>query len=187
MLFALYDTETTGLPAHKDATLGIQPRIIEFGGIITDGDQIIDEFEFVCNPQQVLEEVITKITGFTNADLDDAPTFGEFVPKLKKFFKPVKDTGGASVAHNANFDKQLLTFDLTRAGKTLEDIDFPPIVICTVEESFFRYGKRVKLEDLYNLLVGEYVQTHRALSDVKSLFEVTKALGVFDAYSAITG
>lgn len=187
MLFAVYDTETTGLPAHKDASLGIQPRIIEFAGIITDGEKIIDEFEFVCDPQQVLEEVITKITGFTNADIDGLPTFGDFVPKLKKFFAPVKQTKGATVAHNANFDKQLLTFDCVRAGVTLEDIDFPDTVICTVEEAFFRYGKRMRLEELVNLLVGEYVQSHRALSDVKALFEVAKAMGVFDAYSAITG
>lgn len=187
MLFAVYDTETTGLPAHKDASLGIQPRIIEFAGIVTDGEQIINEFEIILDPKQVIEEIITKITGLTNEDLKGRPTFDYAYQQIGQFFQPVKETGGASIAHNANFDRELLTYDCIRATVTLDDIHFPELAICTVEESFHQFGRRMKLEELYNLLVGEYVQSHRALPDVYALHEVAKKLGVYDAYSAITG
>ncbi|UVN13624.1 hypothetical protein FBPa24_0025 [Pseudomonas phage vB_PaeM_FBPa24] len=50
MIFAVWDTETTGLPFHQRVSLRKQPRIIEFAGVITDGEKILDEVEFICNP-----------------------------------------------------------------------------------------------------------------------------------------
>lgn len=180
MLFAVYDTETTGLPWHPDAELSSQPRIIEFGGLITDGTEIIDELEFICNPGVVIEEIITKITGLKNEDLKDRPPFSHFTIDLESYF----EQAGASIAHNAAFDRAMLYYDLKRIDMGLTRISFPSLVICTVEQSFHRFGRRMKLSELYEMYRGPYVQKHRALDDVRLLHEIAKELGVYDAISA---
>ena len=54
-LFSVIDTETTGLNKHPQADLSIQAKPIEFAGIITDGIEIIDQLEFICNPGQAID------------------------------------------------------------------------------------------------------------------------------------
>ena len=179
MKFAVFDTETTGLPVHKDAPLALQPRIIEFGGVITDGHEILDELEFICDPRMQITDEITRITGLTNADLKGKPEFDDFIPQLQKFYQQAD----AYVAHNASFDRHMLQFDLRRVKKDLAYIFFPKIPICTVEETFPMYGRRMKLIELYELLVGPYVQKHRAIDDVRLLHAICQKLGIYEAFT----
>jgi DNA polymerase III epsilon subunit-like protein len=180
MIFAPFDTETTGLTQHPQAPLRKQPRIIEFAGILTDGETIIDEIEFICNPGVIIEEIITKITGLKNEDLADKPPFSEFVPTVADFFK----RADVAIAHNLSFDQSLLRYDLQRIDQFLADIFFPQILCCTVEQFFPMFGRRMKLEDLYQMYCGEFVQKHRALDDVRKLHQLCQETGVYDAFSA---
>lgn len=180
MKFALFDNETTGLPFHFLSDLSQQPRIIEFGGIITDGKEIIDQLEFICNPGIAIEAIITKITGLTNEDLDGKPDFGLFIPQLDKFFSQAD----AAVAHNLSFDEGRLEDDLARRKKTLKDISFPSLGLCTVEQTTPLFGRPMKLIELYRHYVGEYEQKHRALDDVLRMHEVCKRLGFYEAFEA---
>ncbi len=177
MLFSIYDTETTGLPNHFKSPLAKQPRVIEFGGIVTDGASILKTLEFKCNPGIEIESIITKITGITNDDLRDKPPFQHFLPDLKDYFAGTD----ASIAHNASFDKNMLTFALRRIDKDLTAISFPQLAICTVEQTMPIFGRRMKLTELYSHYVGPYEQKHRALDDVMMLFAVCKEIGLFDA------
>lgn len=180
MLFAVFDTETTGLPLHRDADIREQPKIIEFGGIITDGDDILFEDQFICNPGQDIEPVIIGITGLTNDDLRDQPPFAHFVERVKNYFAKCD----AVIAHNLSFDKAMVRWDLQRIGRQLSDVCWfdDTIEICTVEQTFHQYGRRMKLRELYNLLVGPYTQSHRSLSDVMALHEVCQKVGVYEAF-----
>jgi DNA polymerase III epsilon subunit-like protein len=180
MHFAVFDTETTGLPVHKDGPLALQPRIIEFGGIITDGHEILRELEFICYPRMQISDEITKITGLKNSDLKGKPEFSEFVPQLQSFFMDAD----AYVAHNASFDRHMLQFDLRRMKKDLAYIFFPAIPICTVEETFHMYGRRMKLIELYELHCGPYVQKHRAIDDVRLLHAICQKLGIYDSFNS---
>lgn len=179
MLFAVYDTETTGLPIHRDSPLSDQPRVIEFGGIITDGKEIIDQLEFICYPGMAISPEITEITGLTNEDLDGKERFEHYVPDLQAYFERCD----AVIAHNLSFDRHMLEFDLLRVGLLLGDISWPSIEICTVEQTYHQYGRRMKLIELYELNVGPYVQKHRAISDTMLLHEVCLKIGVYDAFS----
>lgn len=179
ILFNVFDTETTGLPYHQDADLRKQPRIIEFAGIVTDGRDILHEYEFICNPGVEIEPIITQITGLTNDDLRDKPPFKEFLPGLSDYFS----RGVGRIAHNLSFDKHMLMFDLARIDLDLTAIGYDGIDICTVEQVFPIYGKYKKLQDLYTELIGPYVQKHRALDDVKLLHQVARKIGVYAAFN----
>jgi DNA polymerase III epsilon subunit-like protein len=187
MLFSILDTETTGLTKHPEASIDDQPRIIEFAAIITDGKSVLEEFEFKCNPGVPLEAVITKITGLTDADLKDQPPFRHYANDLRQHFSRTR----GRVAHNLSFDRDMLFYDCTRAGLTLADIGYYTddpggsctVEICTVEQSFFEYGRAMKLQELIEIIKGEYVQKHRALDDVLQLFDVAKFLGVFEVFA----
>jgi DNA polymerase III epsilon subunit-like protein len=185
VLFNIFDTETTGLPNHPEADIDGQPRIIEFAGIVTDGKTIIDTLEFKCNPGIALEAIITKITGLTDADLREQPDFGHFVPQLRGYF----EQGQGRVAHNLSFDRDMLYYDCERRRLTLDDIGWwhdtrnePAVMLCTVEQSLFEYGRRMKLQELIEIVKGEYVQRHRALDDVMQLFDVCKYLQLFEVF-----
>jgi len=180
-IFALFDTETTGLTLHMDAPLNQQPKAIEFGGIITDGEKILDEIDILIYPEMRIEPIITKITGITNEDLHGRPIFKEVMDQLADFF------AGANVgmAHNLSFDHKILSYELARIGETMESINFPALGVCTVQETAPVFGRPMKLEELYKLLVGEIIQTHRAVEDVKMMFEVCKKLNLFESLKAV--
>lgn len=178
MLFAVYDTETTGLPFHFRSDLSSQPRIIEFGGIITDGVEIIDKLEFICNPGIAIEQIITDITGLKNSDLEDKPDISEYFTSMSAFFTQAD----AAIAHNLSFDKSMLQYDLQRRKLELADIYWPKLELCTVEQTMPMFGRRMKLIELYRHYVGEYEQRHRAVDDVMRLHEICQKIGLYDAF-----
>jgi DNA polymerase III alpha subunit (gram-positive type) len=185
MLFAVFDTETTGLPSHREADLNLQPRVIEFAGLITDGKDILSTEEFICNPGIAIEQVITDITGLNNADLEDKPPFSAFLDRLAAYFC----NAAGRIAHNLSFDKSMLHYDLTRLGLDLSRISWqstvdgtPCVEICTVEQLFHQEGKRIRLQDWNERNFGPYKQKHRALDDVILLHENCKKEGIYDAF-----
>lgn len=178
MIVAVFDTETTGLPFHAEAKDDVQPRIIEFGGVLWDvrRDEIIDELELLVNPGQPLEAIITKITGLTDDDLKDAPRFPDVEPRLRSFFARAEGV----VAHNLPFDRTLMFMELLRMGIPPSAWVWPKRELCTVQEHAEAWGRRPKLLELYEHYTGNpLAQKHRALDDVKALLDVVRASGVF--------
>ncbi|QDH49631.1 DNA polymerase III subunit epsilon [Pantoea phage Kyle] len=178
MLFTVFDTETTGLTVHHQAPLGLQPRPIEFAGIITDGKEIIDTLELIINPEIIIEEIITKLTGLTNEDLEVNKTFAEQHEQIADFIS----RGQAIIAHNMSFDKNIIDYAARRIGLTLDDMKFPKIQICTVEQFYPQFGRRMKLQELYELFIGKYTQKHRALDDIMMLHKICQTQGVYDIF-----
>ncbi len=168
-----FDTETTGLIRNIALHLSKQPHIIEIGCVKHPiiGTQACN-FQTLINPGIKLPEVITKITGLTDADMEDAPTFLEILDDLTAFFKG-EDT---LVAHNMPFDRNMLLFELRRAGVE-ETFPMPKKLIDTVHIARPLYGGNFKkLNWLYEDLIGPVKQTHRAFDDAKMLRDVYLAL-----------
>lgn len=177
--FLVFDTETTGLPYHPSAKLSAQPRIIEFAAVVVDEEgRRLDETVVLLDPAEKLEAVITKITGLTDADLRGKPSFADAFPALREFFEECD----FMIAHNLPFDRKMVALELERAGLELRW----PAGICTVQENAERWGRRPRLLELYEEVVGEPLdQTHRALDDVEALVEVCQQTGVLrDAIAA---
>ncbi len=178
MIFCLKDFETTGLTRHPLADIRRQPRAIEFAAILTDGETILDQTEFICNPGVPLEPIITKITGLKDSDLIDKSPFSDYVEQIADFMAG----SDAIIAHNLSFDKAIMTYELARLGHGLEMINYPAIEICTVEQTLPLYGRRMKMTELYEELAGPYVQKHRAMDDILMLHEICKTLGVYKCF-----
>lgn len=170
----IFDTETTGLPKHPHAKDGVQPSIIEFGGLLVDDrGAIVEELSFLCNPKKKLEPIITKITGLTDDDLEGQPAFNDHLPRLTRFF----ERADTVAAHNLPFDFNMINLELARLN--FIDFPWPARRICTVQEHAESWGKRVKLLDLYEHYTGKpLAQKHRAIDDVMALLEVCKLSGV---------
>lgn len=206
----IFDTETTGLPLADNASLLKQPKIIEFAGLQVDDSLIgipdkdfvaqIDDYlevirepgskringfnsiEFLCNPDQKLDEKITEITGIKDSDLEGKEPIAFHWEDLTEFFL------GESfmVAHNLPFDLKMVKFEAMRLGKLLK-FPWPSQHICTVESTNEITGSRMNLGGLYEHLFKEEMHGwHRAMSDVRNLARITNEL-VVQGYIDIGG
>ena len=166
----IFDTETTGLPKPSVISAEGQPKIIELGAIkVSPSGEEIETLSLLFNPKEKLEEKITKITGLTDEDLRDKPTFAESLPEIRRFFEGV----GEAVAHNAQFDKSMLIWELERAA--CNDFPLPDRFTCSANEYQFLFGYVPSLAHLYKHSTGEELaQTHRALDDAFALLEVLR-------------
>lgn len=153
------DFETSGLEIGKES-------IIEIGALKVDENGIEHTFETFVTPLERISPKIEKITGITNAMLEDVPKLTESLNKFAEFIK-----GCTLVAHNADFDLPWLITGLLRLDK---EIPFDT-VICTLE--WARKNKEPqcslgKLSRKYNI---SHNNAHRALADAvttKELFYI---------------
>ncbi len=89
------DTETTGL--------GNNDEIIDLALINSDGKTLIDT---LIRPTVPISPSATAIHGITDADVADAPSFAEILPKLTELTEPT--TGRLVLIYNASFDLRML-------------------------------------------------------------------------------
>lgn len=186
-MILIFDTETTGLPLHPAAPLDKQPKIIEFGCVMLSPEdgEVVETHNFLINPRQLLDPVITKITGLVDADLVDQPIFAQVLPQIQEIF--ARST--AAVAHNLPFDKSLMRFELARmriqlshdsdpiapADPAAKKFPWPAKEMCTVGAFQEVWGRRPKLIELYEWsLRRPLAQTHRASDDAAALAEIVR-------------
>ena len=169
----ILDFETTGLLAANAAPLSQQPHAIEFAAIKIDDYELINNgvckeigrLDFIINPKVPISKKITEITGLTSADVIDQPEFSHFYPQLAMLFLGEKYL----VAHNASFDVSIMKIELQRLGR-LTQFPWPPIQICTVNQTNKIKGFNLKLAALYEHLFAEIApKGHRAMVDVETL------------------
>jgi len=167
------DTETTGLIEAEGTDLSLQPFLTEIYAMQTDAEgNIIKEVETLIKPPIPVPAIITKITGITDFDLKDAPTFIEVYKDLVEVFF----CSHTMVAHNLSFDEGMLILELQRIGKE-HHFPYCPIKYCTVEQSMHLKGHRLKNSELYQIATGkEIVGAHRAKADVLATYESYKWL-----------
>ncbi len=106
-LFAIVDIETTGSHANANG-------ITEIAIYIHDGEKVVDEYQTLVNPKQEIPTFIQSLTGISNEDVKDAPTFEEVAPIIFDYLD-----GKIFVAHNVNFDYSFINHQLKREGFTL--------------------------------------------------------------------
>ncbi|MFY8107474.1 MAG: exonuclease domain-containing protein [Bacteroidia bacterium] len=117
-MYAIIDIETTG--GHPSAN-----AITEISVYISDGKNVINQFETLVNPEISIPPYIQAFTGISNEMVQDAPTFGDIAPKLKEILD-----GNIFVAHNVNFDYSFIKHQFELVG-----ISFQSKKLCTVRLS----------------------------------------------------
>ena len=169
MSIILLDFETTGLIEPEGNALEAQPHIIEvFILRVDDSGTEQARFHSFIKPPKPLPEIITKLTGITDQDLIDAPTFPTVYRSIVEIFMGAH----TMVAHNLSFDLAMLVNELKRIGKE-HRFPYPPIHYCTVANSINVRGAYLRLKELYSIATGkeEIENSHRAESDVMALLE----------------
>lgn len=183
MLRVIFDTETTGLVRAAATPIDKQPHVIELYALLVDGPKLkkVDEFHSLVNPGQKLSEEITKITKIDDAMLKGQPRWAKIHDDVVKFFKPAMMAAG----HNLTFDMDMLNLETKRiaiqeainAQKKKGSVTLAPAVfpwpkfrLCTVEATEHLLGRRMKLAELHQHLLGEgFDGAHRAKADVDAL------------------
>ena len=93
----IFDLETTGLDLVKD-------RIIQISYIKVFPDGKEERGNELINPEKHIEPIITQLTGISDEDVKDKPTFKQLAQKLSDQF-----TGSDFAGFNSNnFDIPLL-------------------------------------------------------------------------------
>lgn len=148
--FAIVDIETTGGRAVRD-------KITEIGIVLHDGEQVIETFETLLNPQTYIPAGITQLTGITQEMVKDAPLFHEVARQVVELTQ-----GAVFVAHNVRFDYSFLRAEFSRLGYT-----YSRKQLCTVRMSrkAFPGLRSYSLENLIRHFQIPTNARHRALED----------------------
>jgi DNA polymerase III epsilon subunit-like protein len=180
----VFDFETTGLPFHPNARANLQPRAIEFAGLLVDGlGHECGELNFLCHPGQEISAEITKITGITNEMLADAKRFREYFPRLQQ----IVSAADILIAHNLPFDHGIMAHELATMG-ALAAWKWPKHNLCTAQLYEPIWGRRPRLIELFESVTGsKYEQTHRALDDVRALARIVHQEKLIDLVSSTPG
>lgn len=160
----IFDTETTGLVQTRALRLERQPEVIEFFGQFVNlkTGKVGREIETLVKPKGKISGTITKITGLTDKDVANAPSFAEISDTVCRAIS----SADAALAHNLSFDRDMIEIELERIGKGVKW----PRMICTVEQTIGIHGYRLSLQALHQFCFGEgFPKAHRARTDVEAL------------------
>ena len=166
----IFDLETTGLDLVKDRVIQLSYIKVFPDGREIRGNELI-------NPEKNIEPIITELTGISNDDVKDKPTFKQLASKICEVF-----TGSDIAGYNSNhFDVPLLAEEFLRAGI---DFDFSKarlIDACTI----FKKMERRNLAAAYKFYCGRKMEddfeAHRADQDTEATYRVL--MGQLDYYT----
>lgn len=167
----VFDLETTGLDLVND-------RIIQISYIkvMPSGEEKRENI-FV-NPGKPIPPLVQQLTGITDADVADAPSFKSMAASLATKFKGC-DFAGFNSNH---FDIPMLAEEFLRAGI---DFDFSSCRLIDAQTIFHKMERR-NLAAAYNFYCGRKMEddfeAHRADQDTEATYRVL--MGELDKYSA---
>ena len=166
----IFDLETTGLDLVKD-------RIIQISYIKVFPDGHEERGNHIINPEQYILPVITDLTGISNDDVKDQPTFKQMAKKLADIF-----SGSDIAGFNSNhFDVPLLAEEFLRAGV---DFDFSKCRLIDAQTIFHKLERR-NLAAAYKFYCGRKMEddfeAHRADQDTEATYRVL--MGELDHYT----
>lgn len=166
----IFDLETTGLDLVKD-------RVIQLSYIKVYPDGHEERGNELVNPEKTIPDEVVQLTGISNDDVKDKPTFKQLATKLSAVF-----TGADIAGFNSNhFDVPLLAEEFLRAGI---DFDFSKcrlIDACTI----FKKMEQRNLAAAYKFYCGRKMEddfeAHRADQDTEATYRVL--MGELDKYA----
>jgi DNA polymerase-3 subunit epsilon len=160
----VFDLETTGLDLVKD-------RIIQLSFIKVFPSGIEERGNYLINPETHISQQITQLTGISDDDVKDKPTFKQLAQQLSNLMKGC-DFAGFNSNH---FDIPLLAEEFLRAGI---DFDFSKCR-CIDAQTIFHKMERRNLAAAYKFYCGRKMEddftAHRADEDTEATWRVLQA------------
>ncbi len=155
--YVALDLETTGLQSERDA-------IVEIGAVKFRGDDVLDTWSSLVNPNRPLPHKIERLTGIAQSQVERAPALHSVLPALMRFVGEYPMVG-----HNIQFDRAFLQ----RAGYTA----MPP-ALDTFELAciLMPYASRFSLGKLMDELGIAFPTRHRAVEDARAVHALFIAL-----------
>lgn len=166
----VFDLETTGLDLVRD-------RIIQISYIkVLPGGKEQRE-NLLINPCKPISQEVTELTGISNDDVKDAPSFKDVAQQLSEKMKDCDFAG-----YNSNhFDIPMLAEEFLRAGI---DFDFSKCRLIDAQTIFHKMERR-NLAAAYKFYCGRKMEedftAHRADEDTEATYRVL--MGELDKYA----
>lgn len=169
----VFDLETTGLDLVKS-------RVIQISYIKVMPDGTEKRGNHTVNPGVEIPKFVTELTGISNDDVKDKPTFKEIAGELFQEFRGC-DFAGFNSNH---FDVPMLAEEFLRAGY---DFDFSSCRLIDAQTIFHKMEPR-NLAAAYKFYCGrkmeEDFEAHRADQDTEATYRVL--MGELDRYNPET-
>lgn len=167
----VFDLETTGLDIVND-------RIFQLSYIKVYPDGKEERENIYFNPQKPIPQEVIELTGTTNEDVADKPTFKALSKELEEKF-----SGCDFAGYNSNhFDVPMLSEEFYRAGI---NFDFSKCRLIDAQAIFHKMQRR-NLAAAYKFYCGRKMEedfaAHRADQDTEATYRVLQ--GELDMYSA---
>jgi len=137
MLALFFDTETTGLPKYRNLPAHERkenwPQAVSISWIVTDGAGILDTKSYIIKPDGwTIPAESTKIHRITTAI---AQKKGVALLTVLREFQADLDRCGIYIAHNMEFDKNVMTAAALYWAAGATTIRWPAKEFCTMEAS----------------------------------------------------
>lgn len=160
-MYAVIDIETSGGKYGEE-------RVIEVAVFRFDGQNIVDQFISLVNPEGPIQPYVQKLTGITPKMVRRAPKFYEVA---KRLLEVTEDA--VFVAHNVNFDYRVIQEEYARLGydfqrKTVDTITHAQRLIPGLKA----YGLETLCESLSILNTNR----HRADGDARATVKLLSIL-----------
>ncbi len=155
---AFFDLETTGTNIAKD-------RIIQIFILKVHPNGKEESLSYLVNPERPIPKDVSKLTGITDEDVKDAPTFKEIADEIYDFIKNADLAG-----FNSNrFDIPILVEEFLRAG-----INFDPSARKAVDvQVIFHKMEKRDLSAAYKFYCDkDLVDAHSAEADTRATYEI---------------
>ena len=157
----VFDLETTGLDLVND-------RIIQISFIKVHPDGKEERENIFINPEKPIPAEVTLLTGISDADVADAPTFKQKAKDLSDKF-----AGCDCAGYNSNrFDVPMLAEEFLRAGV---DFDFSKCRLIDAQNIYHKMERR-NLAAAYKFYCGRKMEddfeAHKADQDTEATWRV---------------